>query len=116
MSCVQHQPAPLQGGLGWMVACLPPTKDKHCHQVLSHPQGDMASLCSMGRHSLPCPVPLHPHPNAGELWVHLAWLEICPSCGGGSGTQVPQTGTNCPHHQKVPGAFWLRGRNWLRLS
>lgn len=49
------------------------------------------------------PIPIHPHPHAGELWIPLACLEIHPSCDGGSETQVPWIGSNCSHQQKVSG-------------
>lgn len=48
------------------------------------------------------PVPLHPHSQAEELQFPLAWLEMCPSCEGGNGIQVPWIASNYSHCLKCP--------------
>lgn len=69
--------------------------------VLSCPQEDMVSPCSMGRHNLPCPPP----PASPQ------WGAVGPSGMAGDSPQlwrwewdpVPWIGSNCSHRQKVPG-------------
>ena len=109
VSCIQPcscQLAPLQRGLGRTVTCLSPMKDMPCHAMPCH-QSSLIPRKIWWHRALwggtACPVPLHPCSDAGELWVPLAWLEIHPSCGSGSGTQGLQIGSNRSHHQKVPG-------------